>query len=372
MTGAEQQPWSRPGALTLAAASGWPVLDLSLGLPSDPPPDLAIKPPSPTDLTEYPPTAGTAQFRASARDNLARRFGVTLPDDAVAPCAGAKECLSTLPALLREPDTGRDTVLVPALSYPPYRAGAALAGLRVERVPIDGEGRMDVGALPHELARRAVCLFVTSPSNPTGGLEPLPGIAAWGRHHRVPIISDEAYAELTWTGPPRTILAAGLTGVLAVHSLSKRSHVPGLRAGLIAGDPGLLSRVVAQRRELGLVPSLPAQRMAAMLLADDAHVTVQRERNRRRVQAIIAELNVAGQLVRFPDGGLFVWVRAPGGSGRRWAHRLAADHGIVVTPGDVYGPLGAGYARLAAVAEPDLIHDRLPLALAQAALIGSR
>jgi acetylornithine/N-succinyldiaminopimelate aminotransferase len=355
--GLAAHPWSRSAALALAAASGRGVLDLSLGLPPDPPPDLALELPEPADLTNYPPTVGTPQFRGAARDYLSRRFGVTVPDDAVAPCAGAKEGVATLPALLRVDE--RDTVLVPALSYAPYRAGATFAGLRVERVPVDERGRMDVEALPAGLARRTVCLFVTSPSNPTGELEPLGAIAEWGRRHDVPVVSDEAYAELTWTGRPRTVLASGLRGVLAVHSLAKRSHVPGLRAGLLAGDPDLIARIVPQRRELGLILSAPAQRLAARLLADDAHVTVQRERNRRRVHGLISVLTEAGLAVTAPEGGLFAWVRAPGGSGRQWADRLAADHGIVATPGEVYGPSGASHVRLAAVADPALIRDRL-------------
>lgn len=361
MTGLAARPWSRTAALKLASDSGQAVLDLSLGLPPDPPPDVALERPQAADLTSYPPTAGTTRFRDTARDYLNRRFGVTVPDGAVAPCVGAKEGVATLPALLRR--NGRDTVLLPALGYAPYRAAAVFAGLRVERVPVDGRGCMDVGALPGGTAQRAVCLFLNSPSNPTGHLEPLATIAEWGRHHDVTVISDEAYAELTWTGPPRTVLESGLHGVLAVHSLSKRSHVPGLRAGLLAGDPVLLGRVVAQRRELGLIASGPAQRLAARLLDDDTHVTVQRERNRVRVLGLISALTEAGLAVPAPAGGLFAWVAAPGGSGRQWADHLATELGIVATPGEVYGPSGTSHVRLAAVADPDLIRDRLiPLA----------
>ncbi|GIG87881.1 pyridoxal phosphate-dependent aminotransferase [Plantactinospora endophytica] len=353
-------PWSRAGALALAAASGHPVLDLSLGIPPDSPPALAMAGPEPSDLTNYPATAGSPRFRAAGRDYLARRFGVAVPVDAVAPCVGAKECVATLPALLRHRTTGhRDTVLVPALSYPPYRAGAEFAGLRVWRVPTDEQGRMDVAALPTEVAERAVCLFVTSPGNPTGLSEPLPVIAEWGRRHDVPVVSDEAYAELCWAGPPRTVLATGIAGVLAVHSLSKRSHVPGLRVGLLAGDPELVRTVVGWRREVGLISPGPAQRVAADLLADDAHADVQRERHQHRVHGLVTLLRDIGVECRPPEGGMFVWARAPEGSGRQWADRLAAEYAIVTTPGDVYGPTGADHVRLAAVVDPALLRERL-------------
>ncbi|MGW4464802.1 pyridoxal phosphate-dependent aminotransferase [Micromonospora sp. NPDC004704] len=352
--------WDRAAAWTLAVGSGRPVLDLSLGIPPDPPPALATVRLRPEDLTGYPPTAGTPEFRVAARDYLARRFGAAVPVDAVAPCAGVKECVAMLPALLRNPMAPhRDTVLVPALSYAPYRAGAEFAGLRVLRVPTDQHGRMDVTALTPEVAGRAVCLFVTSPGNPTGIVEPLPAIATWGRRHGVPVISDEAYAELTWAGPPRTVLTTGLDGVLAVHSLSKRSHVPGLRAGLLAGDPALVAAVVRGRRDLGLIPSGPAQHIAATLLADDEHVRVHLARHRQRLEGLVALLRDLDVDVRPPEGGMFAWARAPGGSGRRWADRLAAGYGIVTTPGEVYGQAGAAHVRLAAVVDPDLLRDRL-------------
>ena len=135
--------------------------------------------------------------------------------------------------------------------------------------------------------------------------------------------------------------------------------MPGLRAGLLAGDPTLVSAVIQGRRDLGLIPSGPAQHTAATLLADDEHVRVQLDRHRRRLDGLVAVLSDLGLDVRPPEGGMFAWVRAPGGSGRRWAARLAADHGIVVTPGAVYGPAGTAHARLAAVVDPSLLHDRL-------------
>src|SRR5690606_11136020 len=122
---------------------------------------------------------------------------------------------------LRTPE--RDTVVHPAIAYPTYAMGARLAGSRPVAVPPTPPGALDLDAIDPADADRALCIWSNSPANPTGALYVLDAVAAWGRSRGVPVLSDECYAELTWDGPPRTVLSSGLDGVLAVQSLSKRS-----------------------------------------------------------------------------------------------------------------------------------------------------
>ena len=129
-------------------------------------------------------------------------------------------------------------------------------------------------------------LWVNSPSNPTGALTDLGAAAAWGRAHGVPVFSDECYVEFTWDGPASTILHHGLDGVVAVHSLSKRSNLAGLRVGFYAGDAELVGYLKEVRKHVGMLVPGPAQAAAAVALADDAHVAVQRDRYRRRLERL--------------------------------------------------------------------------------------
>ncbi|MDJ1134771.1 pyridoxal phosphate-dependent aminotransferase [Streptomyces iconiensis] len=366
--------WTREIGLDLAAASGLPVLDLTQGLSADPPPPVG--PEVFPRTAAYPPSAGSEEFRAAAEAHLRRIYGVELPPGAVAACAGSKELISTLPLFLTatrhaEPPLGtgprdpaapvRDTVLVPALGYPPYALGARLAGLRVFRVPAGPDFRMRLDLLPQEEVGRALCLWVNSPANPTGVVEPLDRIADWGRAHGVLVLSDEAYAAATWAHEPRTALSGGPKGVLALHSVSKRSNSPGLRVGFYAGDPAVVSRLVPLRRAAGFMASAASQAAATKLLLDDRHAEEHTRRTRRRVNDLVAALHAHGLACEPPQGGPFVWVRAPGGSDVRFARRAAQVAGLVVMPGSSYGPGASGYVRIAATLDRALVEPRLAL-----------
>ena len=200
-------------------------------------------------------------------------------------------------------------------------------------------------------AERALLLWVNSPSNPSGGLTDLAEAAAWGRRHGVPVFSDECYCEFTWTGPPTSVLQSGDEGVVAVHSLSKRSNMAGVRAGFFAGDPELVGYLRDVRQHAGLMVPGPVQAAAAVAFADDEHVVVQRARYRERLEYLAAVLGAAGCPASMPAGGFYLWVRVP----ERWpdawalAGDLASTAGMLVSPGDLYGDDGAGFVRLAVV-----------------------
>jgi acetylornithine/N-succinyldiaminopimelate aminotransferase len=374
--------WSRDRALDLAEASGWQPLDLSLGVPAEPPPELSWpggvrttgnarssrnsrnSRGSRSPRARYPLSAGSLELRTAAAEYLARRFRVTVPIAAVAACAGAKEFISTVPSFLRasrgKDATERDVALIPALGYPPYEFGARLAGLTVERVPVDAAGRIDLGKIPDRLAARALYMWVNSPANPTGVVERRLGeVVQWGRERGVLILSDEAYAELTWHGRPRTALAEGLDGVLAVHSASKRSNAPGLRVGFYAGDPALVSGLLRSRRMAGLIAAEESQRAAVRLFADDGHAAELQARTAARLAGLVELCNSYGLRCDHPDGSMFLWAAAPGGDGVTFARAAAARAGLIVAPGIDYGPAGSGHIRLAAVREPGAIEERL-------------
>jgi len=253
---------------------------------------------------------------------------------------------------LREPE--RDTVLYPAVSYPTYAMGAELAGCRAVAVPPRAGrlGGLDLEAVEPADAARALLLWSNSPSNPTGGLGDLAAEVAWGRAHGVAVFSDECYAEFTWDGPPRSVLQHGADGVVAVHSLSKRSNLAGVRVGFYAGDAELVEFLRAVRQHAGLMVPGPAQAAGVAALGDDEHVVVQRRRYRERLAYLAGELGAYGCPVAFPEGGFYLWVPVPPG---RWpdawamAEALARDGGLLVSPGDLYGDDGAGHVRVAVV-----------------------
>jgi len=351
-------PQDRLGELrvTAAAVPGGSV-DTSIGTPIDPVPEVALAAlrAAGRGSAGYPPSVGTPALREAAVGWMARRFGVSVPPEAVAACVGTKEAVASIPRLLSLRDPARDTVLYPAVSYPTYEMGAQLAGLRPVPVPVDEQWRLDVSQVSADDANRALVLWLNEPCNPTGASTPAGELAAvvdWGRAHGAIVASDECYAEFTHDeagapAPPVTALAAGTERVLAVHSLSKRSNLAGLRAGFVAGDPELVGYLAEVRRHAGMIVPTPVQAAAAAVLADDAHVDEQRERYRRRRAAAVDALEGFGLA---HDGGtstFYLWLRDAADAQDGWevAARLA-ERGLVVAPGDLYGPDGVDHVRL--------------------------
>jgi aspartate/methionine/tyrosine aminotransferase len=215
-------------------------------------------------------------------------------------------------------------------------------------------------------ARRALCLWVNVPGNPTGDLVDLGAAAAWGRGHGVPVLSDECYVEFTWDGPPRTILEHGPDGVLAVHSLSKRSNLAGVRAGFYAGDRDLVRYLAEVRKHAGFMVPGPVQAAAVVAWGDDQHVQDQRVRYRDRLVAMRAALASIGVDAPMPAGAFYLWAPAPGGDAWALARRLAEQGGALVSPGEFYGPDAADHVRVAVV-QPD---DRIALVAERLAAAG--
>jgi len=326
------------------------AVDLSIGTPIDPAPPAVVKAFATPGLERgYPPSIGTAALREAASRWIRRRFDADVPVSAIGATIGSKEFVGTLPQWLHLRTPERDTVLYPSASYPTYEMGAILASCRPLAVPMTSAGGIDLGAIDPDDAARALLLWVNSPSNPTGALDDLGEVAAWGRRHGVPVFSDECYVEYTWHGPGRSILEHGLDGVVAVHSLSKRSNLAGGRIGFYAGDPDLVRYLQEVRKHVGMMVPGPAQAAGVVALDDDDHVTVQRDRYWRRLRRMAAILEAwTGEEIPLPAGGFYLWF--PVEDDWDFTERLAADGGAIVAPGEFYG--APGHVRVAVV-QPD-------------------
>jgi succinyldiaminopimelate transaminase len=286
-------------------------------------------------------------LREAAAGWLARRFGAAVAPEAVLPVIGTKELVAWLPMLL-----GARSVGHPALAYPTYDVGARLAGATGRAV--DG-----LAALGPE---RLDLLWVNSPSNPTGAVLPpehLRKVVDWCRERGTVLASDECYADLWYAGdPPTSVLTPEVCGgshdgLLAVHSLSKRSNLAGYRAGFVAGDASLVARLLELRKHAGMIVPAPVQASMVAALTDDAHVDVQRKRYADRRAALAAALQGDGFSLDGGDAGLYLWATR-GEDCWTTVDRLAAQ-GILVAPGEFYGPGGAQHVRVALTATDERV-----------------
>ena len=339
----------------LGASFDGGLVDLSIGTPCDPPPASVVAALAASNSERgYPPSVGNEPLRRAFSEWMNRRFAVSVPTSAIAACIGTKEFVGTLPQWMKLRSPWLDTVLYPSIAYPTYEMGATLAGCRAVAVPMNARGGIDLDAISEDDAARALLLWVNSPSNPTGALDDLEAAATWGRSCGVPVFSDECYAEFTWASPARSILQHGSEGVIAVHSLSKRSNLAGLRVGAYAGDPDLVHYLGEVRKHVGMMVPGPAQAAAVAALNDDEHVTEQRERYQARLRRMSQILSTwSGIDVPLPDGGFYLWF--PVDDAWAFTERLAREGGALVSPGDLYGAAGSGFVRVAVVQTDETI-----------------
>ncbi len=326
-------------------------MDLSVGTPVDPvPPVVRHALAAAADSPGYPATHGTPRLREAAAGWLARRHGVTVDPAAVLPVLGTKEFIAGLPALL---GCGPgDVVVHPELAYPTYDIGARLAGAQA----VASDGLASLGPA------RVRLVWVNSPANPTGRVLPtahLRKMADWARERAAVLAADECYLELAWDAEPRSVLHPEVCGgdhrgLLAVHSLSKRSNLAGYRAGFVTGDPELIAGLLEIRKHAGFMMPAPVQAAMAAALADDEHADTQRARYAARRERLRAALTAAGWIIDHSEAGLYLWATRPGLDG--WASvQLLADAGILVAPGEFYGPAGRQHVRVALTATDERI-----------------
>nr|WP_246497634.1 succinyldiaminopimelate transaminase [Sphaerisporangium rubeum] len=345
-------PWDRLASYKeRAKAHPGGIVDLSVGTPVDPVPAVAREAlAGAADSPGYPLTYGTPRLREAAAGWLARRHGVSVGPEAVLPTIGSKELVAWLPTLLGVGPG--DRVVHPTLAYPTYDVGARLAGA----TPYAADGLLALGP------ERVPLVWVNSPSNPTGRVLPpehLRKVVDWAREHGAVVASDECYIELGWEDQPVSILHPDVCGgshegLLAVHSLSKRSNLAGYRAGFVTGDPALVARLLEVRKHAGMIVPEPVQAAMAAVLDDDTHAAEQRERYAARRALVRPALEKAGWRVEHSTAGLYLWAT----DGRPcWEQAGAlADLGILVAPGDFYGPAGASHIRVAMTASDERIN----------------
>jgi succinyldiaminopimelate transaminase len=327
------------------------IVDLSVGTPVDPTPEVVQQAlAAAADSPGYPMTVGRADTRQACVDWLARRLGVTgLPTDAVLPVIGSKELIATMAGHLGLGPS--DLVVYPALAYPTYEVGAALAGART----------VATDALTGVGPERVALVWINSPSNPTGRVLPvehLRKVVAWCRERGALLVSDECYIEMAWDGEPRSVLHPEVcdddhTGILAVHSLSKRSNLAGYRCGFVAGDPAVVAELLAVRKNLGLMLPGPQQVAMRAALDDDAHVAEQHARYAARRTKLKAAFEAAGYRIDHSEAALYLWATR---AELCWdtVGRLA-DLGILVAPGSFYGTAGAEHVRVALTATDERV-----------------
>jgi succinyldiaminopimelate transaminase len=298
------------------------------------------------DAPGYPETAGSPALREALRAYVARRCGADLPATGVMPTIGSKELVAWLPTLLGIGPG--DTVVIPSVCYPTYEVGARLAGATVVR----SDSLTALGPTP-----RVRLIWVNSPGNPHGRVLPeahLAKVVDWARERGAVVASDECYLELGWeTEPVSTLSLGSVDGVLAVHSLSKRTNLAGYRAGFVAGDPALIGELLAVRKHAGMMVPAPVQAAMIAALGDTAHVAEQRERYAQRRDRLRPALLAAGFTIDHSEAGLYLWVTRGMDS---WATvDWLAERGILGAPGAFYGPAGERHVRLALTASDERI-----------------
>lgn len=377
-------PFQRLAALVDGVAPGRAPIDLTIGEPRHPVPDMV----APTlaaaiaDFGRYPPIRGTAAFREAVAGWLERRYGLADPIDrerGVLPLNGSREGLffAALEAVRAAGGAKgpRPAILLPNPFYAVYAAAAEAAGAEPVLLPAGPETGFlpDLAAVPAEVMARTVALYYASPANPQGAVADLRtwrDLVVLARRERFLLLADECYSEI-WRGSPAPGvleaadgLGAGYGGVIAFNSLSKRSNLPGLRCGFAAGDPDVLSRWATFRNVAAPQVPLPVQAVAVAVLADEIHVAANRRLYDDKFRAAEEALAPLFGPVT-PAGGFFLWLDvARFGGGEAAALRLWREVGVKTLPGaylaadaaDGSNP-GAAYLRIAMVEALDRTVD---------------
>jgi succinyldiaminopimelate transaminase len=242
--------------------------------------------------------------------------------------------------------------MIPTVCYPTYEVGVQLSGATVLR----SDALTAAGPDP-----RVRMIWINSPSNPTGRVLPadhLRKVVSWARERGVTVVSDECYLSLGWDETPTSLLSDDIcggdyTGLLAVHSLSKRSNLAGYRAGYISGDPSLIAELLAVRKHAGMIMPAPVQAAMVAALADETHVDDQRTRYAARRAWLRPALEAAGFTITHSEAGLYLW--SSRGEDCWTTVEWLAERGILAAPGAFYGPAGQQHVRIALTATDERV-----------------
>ncbi len=369
-------PFERLRALTreITPNPTYKPIGLGIGEPKHATPELIKRALSDNlqGLASYPATAGEPALREACAAWVQRRYGVTLDAASqVLPVNGSREALFALAQTVIDPTKPRATVVCPNPFYQIYEGAALLAGAQTAFVNSDPARNFasDWASVPEAVWARTQLLYVCSPGNPTGAVMPL---AEWkmlfelSDRHGFVIASDECYSEIYFRDePPLGSLEAALQlgrkdfrNLVALTSLSKRSNVPGMRSGFVAGDAAILKQFLLYRTYHGSAMSPVVQSASIAAWNDEAHVVDNRNLYRAKF-AQVTPLLASVMDVALPDAGFYLWARVAGGDDVAFALDLLAQYNVAVLPGSLLaresGGInpGAGRVRLALVAGVD-------------------
>jgi len=325
-------------------AAGVEVIDFGKGDPNEPTDPMirqALVDAVP-ERSPYPLAQGLPELREAAARWCATRFGADVdPDTEIVPTYGSKEAIFSLAQVL---DTAGRTVVLGEPAYPVYERGALFAGAEVRTLPLLREHGFlpDLDAIPGDTA----LVWVNYPHNPTGAVAPLEfydRLAELAAERGFYVGSDEAYTELWFDAPPASALqAADRSRTIVFQTLSKRSSMTGYRSGFVAAPPEVISALKAYRPTVGTAPQEFVQRASAVAWNDERHVEETRARYRAKRDVMIPAIESKGWEIVASDATMYLWVIGPDAD-------ALLEHGILVAPGEFFGPSGAGYVRFALV-----------------------
>ena len=357
---------------TVTPATKYPPISLGIGEPRHATPKLVLDAlaASTEALSSYPATAGLPALRQSCANWVHRRYGLTInPDTQILPINGSREALFAFAQTVVDGSKAGATVVCPNPFYQIYEGAALLAGAQAFYAPSDPalNFNVDWGKVPEAVWKKTQLLFVCSPGNPTGSVMPL---ADWktlfelSDRYGFVIASDECYSEIYFReeAPLGGLEASYKLGradyknLVAFTSLSKRSNVPGMRSGFVAGDAKLLKQFLLYRTYHGSAMSGMVQAASIAAWDDEAHVVANRDMYRQKFAAVTPLLAKVLD-VKLPDAGFYLWAAVPGGDDQAFARDLLAQYNVTVLPGSFlaresqgFNP-GAGRIRMALVAE---------------------
>ena len=349
-----------------------PEIFLSIGEPKHAAPTIATEAliNSMSEITRYPSTLGTAELRGAISGWLLNRFNAKVDSSTeVIPCNGTREGIFSLIQAIVDRHQDKPQVAMPNPFYQIYEGAALLAGAQPVflNVSKDTHGQPDFQAVDSETWQNTQLLILCTPGNPTGeclSVDTLKGLIALADQHDFIIASDECYSELY---PSNSPAPAGLlqacaelgrtdfSRCLAIHSLSKRSNLPGLRSGFIAGDATIIKPYTTYRTYHGCAMSLPTQHASVAAWNDEQHVEDNRTAYDKKYDMFVERLSPFFDIQR-PDASFYIWLNV-NGDDQSFARELFRTTGITVLPGSFLAREshgvnpGYGYVRIALVAE---------------------
>src|SRR5262245_13569182 len=298
------------------------------------------------ELATYPPTAGAPALRQACAGWVQRRYGITLdPATQILPVNGSREALFAFAQTVVDAGAANATVICPNPFYQIYEGAALLAGAQPFYAPSDPSRNFNIAweAIPAEVWACTQLVYVCSPGNPTGAVMPM---ADWeklfrlSRTHGFVIGSDECYSEIYFRDDPplggleaaAKVGLADFKNLVVFTSLSKRSNVPGMRSGFVAGDAGILQKFLLYRTYHGCAMGGMVQAASIAAWNDEAHVVANRELYRKKFAEVTPMLAEVLD-VRLPDAGFYLWAAVPGGNDEAFARELLAEYNVTVLPG---------------------------------------